>query len=182
MQMDNVSVFKLSDVANLYKTRLEQLDVMVTNRIHTTRLKDILISVRPDLRANSQGRDILLLFEKNIGPALMKACDHDGDAMHLVRAAQVVRREMFETRFTFDGAFQADSQKDSLTPSLLALVNMISDGANNKHQTQLANISTTLLLLHYRSYWCSTVLNMHAAWSQPQCATAAREKLHSHST
>ena len=30
-----------------------------------------------------------------------------------------------------------------MTPSLLALVNMISDGANNKHQNQLANISTT---------------------------------------
>ena len=107
MQMDNVSVFKLSDVANLYKMRLEQLGVMVTNIIHTTRLKDIRISVRPDLRANSQGRDTLLLFEKNIGPALMKAYDHDSDVMHLVRAAQVVRREMFETRFTFDGAVRS---------------------------------------------------------------------------
>ena len=28
----------------------------------------------------------------------MKACDHDNDAMHLVRSAQVVRREMFETK------------------------------------------------------------------------------------
>ena len=50
---------------------------------------------------------------------------------------------MFETRFTFDGAFQADSPKDSVTTSLLALVSMILDGANIKHQTQLANISTT---------------------------------------
>ena len=109
---------------------------MVTNRIHTTRLKDILLSVLPDLRAHSQGRDTLLLFENNIGPALMKACDHDNDAMHLVRTAQVIRREMFET---FDGAFHADY----VTPSLLALVNMILDGANVKHQTQLANTSTT---------------------------------------
>ena len=73
----------------------------------------------------------------------MKACDHDSDAMHLVRVAQVVRREMFKTMFTFDGAFQADSQKDYVTLSLLALVNMILDGANSKHQTQLANTSTT---------------------------------------
>ena len=36
----NAPVFKLSDVANLYKTRLEQVGAMVTNRIHTTRLKD----------------------------------------------------------------------------------------------------------------------------------------------
>ncbi|KAG0712265.1 hypothetical protein GWK47_018882 [Chionoecetes opilio] len=75
--------------------------------------------------------------------------------MHLVRAAQVVRREMFQTRFTLD-RFHADCQKDSVTPSLLALVNMILDGANIKHQTKLANTSTQLLLLQYRSYWCST--------------------------
>ena len=61
---DNAPVFKLSDVADLYKTRLEQLGVMVTNRLHTTGLKDRLLSVLPDLRAHSQGRVTLLLFEK----------------------------------------------------------------------------------------------------------------------
>ena len=53
---DNALVFKLSDVANLYKTRLEQLGATVTNRIHTTRLKDRLLAVLSDLRAHSQGR------------------------------------------------------------------------------------------------------------------------------
>lgn len=103
---DNAPVFKLSDVANLYKMRLEHLGATVTSRIHTTRLKDRLLSVLPDLRAHSQGRDTILTFENDIGPALMKACDHDSDAMHLVRAAQIVRREMFDNRFTFDGTFQ----------------------------------------------------------------------------
>ncbi|KAG0715643.1 hypothetical protein GWK47_011463 [Chionoecetes opilio] len=144
---DNAPVFKLSDVTNLYTTRLEQLGATVTNRIHTTRLKDRLLSVLPDPRAHSQGRDTFLLFEKDIGPTLKKACDHDSDAMRLVRAVQVVRREMFQTRFTFDGAFHADCQKDSVTPSLLALVNMILDGANIKHQTKLANTGTTTAAL-----------------------------------
>ncbi|KAG0718085.1 hypothetical protein GWK47_053166 [Chionoecetes opilio] len=54
---------------------------------------------------------------------------------------------MFQTRFTFAGAFHADCQKDYVTPSLLALVNMILDGANIKHQTKLANISTTTAAL-----------------------------------
>jgi hypothetical protein len=84
---DNALVFKLSDVANLYKTRLEQLGATVTNRIHTTRLKDRLLAVLSDLRAHSQGRDTILLFEKDIGPAVTKACDHNSDAMHLGRAA-----------------------------------------------------------------------------------------------
>ena len=43
-----------------------------------------------------RGKSTLLTFQKNIGAALKKACDHDSDAMHLARAAEVVRREMFE--------------------------------------------------------------------------------------
>jgi len=109
---DNALVFKLSDVVNLYKTRLEQLGATVTNRIHTTRLKDRLLAVLSDLRAHSQGR----------------GWDQD-------------------TRFTFDGVLQAHSQKYSVTPSLLAQMNMILDVANIKHQTRLANTSTTTVVL-----------------------------------
>ena len=48
------------------------------------------------ISAPLEGRDTLLTFEKNIGSALKKACDHDSYAMHLARAAEVVLREMFE--------------------------------------------------------------------------------------
>ena len=83
---DNAPVFKLVDLANMYRHRLEQLGVSIENRIHTSRLKLPLLAELPDLRAHKQGRDTLLMFE-NIGPALNKAYDHDSDAMHLVRAA-----------------------------------------------------------------------------------------------
>lgn len=56
---------------------MEQLGVCVEKRIHTTRLKNRLLSVLPDLRAYSKGRDTLLSFDKDIGPALMTACSHD---------------------------------------------------------------------------------------------------------
>ena len=85
---DSAPVFKLVDIAQLYKVRLEQLCMTVETRIHSTRLKNKLLSALPDLRAYSQGRDTLLGFEKDIGPALMKACYHDSDAMQLMRAAQ----------------------------------------------------------------------------------------------
>ena len=38
-EMDIAPVFKLSDLAQLYKTRLEQLGVEVDGRVHTSRLK-----------------------------------------------------------------------------------------------------------------------------------------------
>lgn len=87
---NSAPVFKLADLAQLYKARLEQLGVVVENHLHTTSFKNRLLSELPDLQAHSQGRDTLLTFKKNVGPTLRKACDHDSDAMHLVQAAQVV--------------------------------------------------------------------------------------------
>ena len=131
-----IPTFKLSDLARMYKTRLEQLGASVDVRIHTSRLKNILLAVLPDLKAHSQGRDVLLTFQ--VGNAIRKACDHDSDAMQLARAAQVVRKEMFNKKFYFDGSFKPGCQQDSVPKSLLALLNMILKGPNIEHQTQLA--------------------------------------------
>ena len=98
---DCAPVFKLADLGNLYQVRLEQLGATEGNRIHTTRLKNRLLSELPGLLPHSQGRDTLLTFQDDIGDALKKACDQDSDAMPLGRAAQVVRREMFATKFNF---------------------------------------------------------------------------------
>lgn len=103
-----IPTFKLSDLACMYKTRLEQLGTSVDGRIHTSRLKIRLQAVLPDLKAHSQGRDVLLTFD--VGNAIRKACDHDSDAIQLARAAQVVRREMFDKKFHFDGSFKPGCQ------------------------------------------------------------------------
>ena len=52
------------------------------------------------MRAHNQGGDILLVFDKDLGAALGKACegDSDSDAVALARAAQIVRQQMFETQ------------------------------------------------------------------------------------
>ncbi len=64
-------------------------------------------------------------FEKDLGPALMVACCHDSDAMHLMRAAHAVRKEIFYSIFSFDGSFHENCQHDAVPPSLLALDNMM---------------------------------------------------------
>ena len=138
-------VFKLADLAHLYKTRLKQLGVVIDGRVHTSRLKLRLLSVFPDLRAHLQGRNMMLSFYDDIGGALQKACDHDSDhdAMHLVRAAKVVRRQMFKQKFSFNGSFTEESQRSVVPQSLLALVNMILEGPNIKYQTQLVDTAST---------------------------------------
>ena len=140
----NAPVFKLVDMASLCKNRLQQLGVTVDNRIHSTHLKIRLLSATPDLKAHAQGRETLLTFKEGIGLALNKACDHDNDAIYLMRAAQVVHKELFHVKMKqFDGSFPPGCQPDSVPSSLLTLVNMIQDGANIKDQTQLASTATT---------------------------------------
>ena len=138
-------VFKLADLAHLYKLRLEQLGVILEGCIHTSRLKLRLLSVFPDLRAHLQGRNVMLSFDDDIGDALKKACDHDNDndAMLLAQAARVVRKEMFSPNFSFDGTFSEESLQNSVPKSLLALVNMILEDPNIKHQTQLVISANT---------------------------------------
>ncbi len=53
----------------------------------------------------------MLTFDDDIGGALRKAFDHDSDhdALQVVRAAKVVRREMFNQNFTFNGSFSEQS-------------------------------------------------------------------------
>ena len=119
---ESVSVFKLIDMVSLYKKRLQQLGVTVGNRIHSTLLKVRLLSALPDLTAHVQGREILLTFKEGIGLALTKACDGDSDAVHLMRAAQVIRKELLNiTIKQFDGFFTSECQRDSVPSSLLAL-------------------------------------------------------------
>ena len=86
--------------------------------------------------------------------------------MHLARAAQVVRKEMFEKKFSFDGSFKQSSQQNAVPQSLLALVNMILDGPNIKHLTQLTNATASLsisqLLVYSQQsvhfdYWMKTL-------------------------
>ena len=93
----------------MYKTRLEQLGAEINGCVHTSRLKIRLLSVIPNLRATSQGRNVLISFDDDISGALQNACDDDfcsdRDAMHLMRAAKVVRREMFKQKYSFNRSF-----------------------------------------------------------------------------
>ncbi len=152
-------VFKLADLVRLYSTRLEQLGVEQHShsRPHSTRLKERILSQFPDLSAHREGHDVLLAFDKDLGPALRRACDQDYDdeAICLARAAKIVRRDMFKLKATFTGSFDEDYQVNSVPNSLLALVAMIHSGPNIKSRAtdglSQATISTAQLL-QYNSF------------------------------
>ena len=78
------------------------------------------------MEAHKLGRDVLLSFNEDVSSALNKACEYDADddAIHLARAAKIVRRGMFKMKNLFKGSFESKCQEESVPVSLLALVAM----------------------------------------------------------
>ena len=54
---------------------------------------------------------MVLISNVDIGSALNKSCEHDtnNDAIHLTKAANIVRRDMFKLKNQFNGSFEKES-------------------------------------------------------------------------
>jgi hypothetical protein len=126
-------VFKLADLCNLYESRLKQFETNST--FNRTRLKNKLLLKIPELKPFHKGREVLLVFEKDVGPALVSACDYT-DAMHLAKASEIVRREIFAEQNKFAGHFDRDSVVDYVPRCLVELVLMIEHGPDIKSQIE----------------------------------------------
>ena len=64
---DIAPVFKLADRPQLYSDRLVELGVKITGRIHSTDLKNRILSYMPGLQAYTEGRHVLLSFNDDVG-------------------------------------------------------------------------------------------------------------------
>ena len=125
------TVFKLSDLAKLFAERLNQLGFS-TGKVNSTRLKERLLTVLPELRCYPHGRDILLVYEKDISTLIHSACekDHDSDAMVLAKAAKLVHREIFDYPNKFNGSFNNERQRNAVPNVLITLIRMILEGTS----------------------------------------------------
>lgn len=142
---DVTPIFKLCDIVKMYNERVKQLGG-ISGSVHSTRLKEQLLSHYSDLCAHDEGRDVLLMLDCDIGPAVMKACRANfyDDALCLSHAAQIVRREMFKPVPTFEGSFLAACQSNSVPKSVLALVSMILEGPSISQQSNPIHVPAAL--------------------------------------
>lgn len=124
---------KLADLCHLYESRLKQFEANLT--FNRTRLKNKLLSEIPEFKAFYKGREVLLVLEKDVGPALVSACDYT-DAMYLAKASDIVRREMFTEHPAFSGHFNRDYIVDSVPRCLVELVSMIEHEPDIKSQIE----------------------------------------------
>ncbi len=140
-------------MAKLYSLQLRQLGNTDEKRMHTTRLKHRLLARFPDMRAQSKGRDVLLVFDEDVGYALSKAFEQnsENDAVHVARAAQIVCGRIFEPN-AFSGTFEKNCQEKSVPPLLLALVRMILESSSNKDQIRLNSTQAALSFAQILKY------------------------------
>ena len=161
---ETVPIFKLCELSKLYTNRLEQFGHSGSTHVHTTRLKERILAHFPDLQAHTEGRDVLLVFDEDVGKVLRKtlADDYDDNGIHLAKAADIVRKDMLQTKSTFNGTFSEECQKDSLSKLLLSLVEMIlqgpsiTDQSEHSENRQSALSIAQLMMYHSQSRRSST--------------------------
>ena len=136
---DGLTIFKLSELTTRYTKRLQDLGVEITGRIHSTRLKNRILSQFEDLKSYNEGRDVYLAFDSDIGSALRVATnlDYDDEAVILSKAANIIRRDIFSdrTQTEFTGEFSEGCQQEYVPSSLKTLVGMILGGSNISNVT-----------------------------------------------
>ncbi len=116
----------------MYSSKLEDLGAEQHSGVHATRLKDKLEAELPNLISFKQKNNILLTFNKDMGEAVLKACEHDDDseALLLARASRIIRRDIFAHKNRlFNGSFETNCQESSVPSSFKALVLMILNGS-----------------------------------------------------
>lgn len=149
-QLDSTTapVFKLSELADLYQCRLQQFGIKLTSRINTTRLKNQLLAQFPNMRAQTCGKQVLLVFDADVGSALSAACQFSDveDAWHLAKAAEIVRRHLFDMDLKFTGEFKPGCQKSSVPQNLLTLIQMILEGPSVDIQSNATCVPAALSL------------------------------------
>ena len=130
---DKKFVFKLSDLIKLYSQSLETLGITLQNKIHSTRLKNCILSQFPDMNCFPDEREVIMAFNDDIGQVLSSSVstNYDNEGYILAEAAKIVRRDMLKTtQQPFSGGFAENCQEHYVPSSLKAMVTMILRGSN----------------------------------------------------
>ncbi|CAC5405122.1 unnamed protein product [Mytilus coruscus] len=105
-------VFRLTDLANLYDEKLTQLGFS-TAQVQSERLKGKVLQKMSKLKKHTKGRDVLFMFEKDIGPAIAFACDYN-DTMHIVHCRSAQLGEAVVERYLYEGVVCLPLFKDKV--------------------------------------------------------------------
>jgi hypothetical protein len=110
-----------------------------------------MLSKLPVIKAYHKVREVILVFEKDVGQAMVTACEYT-NCMYLARAAEIFRKEMSQHKARFTSTFEDVSMTETVPNSHLALVSMIEHGPDIESQIENgitdADIAIAQLLLY----------------------------------
>ena len=91
------NVFKLVDLARLYKERIIELGGHTSERLHATKLKNRLLAHVENLREYKDKKLSYLTYDENVGTVLKSYYEKsfDNEAFLLSEAAKILRRDIF---------------------------------------------------------------------------------------
>ena len=140
-------VFKLSVLKKMYSDRVSELGGQ-SSEVHSTRLKNRILIYFPGMQAYSEGRELLLALNKDVGKSIITSCklENDNEAVLTSRVANIIRRDFCKSKdFPFNNSFTQDCQENSVPHSLCMLLAMIMNGTTIKEQGMY--LSQTVLSL-----------------------------------
>ena len=132
---ETIPIFKLSNLKSLYCQRLQFYGASMESiqKVHSSRLKEKILSLMPELGEHKQGRDVILTFKGEAGAAIFQACyqNNEEDGMCLSKAARIIRKQAFSHQKPRRPTIFSDGcQEESVPLSLLNLVNMMIEGTS----------------------------------------------------
>lgn len=143
--------FKFSALRQMYTNRLD--DLGVNKEINKVRFKKQVLRYYPTAKEQSDGKNVCLVFEQGMQKMLKShqaaenQSDHQEDVETLMKAANIVRNEIFPSSwFKFNASFPPECQQQSVPTTLKLLVTMLLKGNQDFTESQAClTISQTIL-------------------------------------
>ena len=167
-------LFKLNDLYLLFEKRLSEFGI--NKKINRTRLKDqILNQFSGHCIEEADGRNILFVFKegfKKLVKDSIDSRDFNSEALLVSKLAKTIRKEIFQwKKFSFNGQFPADCQRDSVPPLLKSLVSMLINGqdisASESSQSQASSTISQLIYFNAKSKCKEVSSQRHAKDHEP---------------
>ena len=124
--------FKFSVLRQMFESRLH--DLGITKEINKVRFKERVLNYFPNAQEQNDGKNVILVFEEGMQQILktsMECNNYQEDALTLMRAAKIVRNEVFSSSgFIFNASFPVGCQQQSVPSSLNLLVTLLLQGGD----------------------------------------------------
>ncbi len=135
-ESDSDSPFYISELAELYKTKLDELGGTVPIRIHTPRFQERILSQIPWMKGlKAHDKKLYIACENAIGKVAAQELHQspDQNACNMARTAIHLREHIFDSKQKFDGKFPANIQEESVPHILSSFIDMVLCGPSVKH-------------------------------------------------